>query len=118
MATQMKRAFNPIVAAIVLVLSFDASLAAGQLEDGQEAYGKGDYATALRLLRPLADQGNAQAQNNLGAMYFTGYAAPPNYDEAAEWFRKAAVQVRRPSPGTTSPHTSTVMSPPRSSATR
>ena len=42
---------------------------AGPLEDGLEAYEKGDYATALRLWRPLAEQGDADAQSNLGLMY-------------------------------------------------
>ena len=33
---------------------------------------RGDYATALRLWRPLADQGDASAQYNLGVMYAKG----------------------------------------------
>ena len=28
------------------------------------AYNRGDYAQALKIVRPLAEQGNAQAQNN------------------------------------------------------
>ena len=42
--------------------------AAGPLEDGVAASRNGDFATALRLLRPLADEGNATAQLNLGFM--------------------------------------------------
>ena len=56
-------------AAIVLLLSLAAPVAAGPLEDAAAAYSRGDYATALRLLRPLADQGDAVAQNYLGVMY-------------------------------------------------
>jgi hypothetical protein len=37
-------------------------LAIGPLEDGLAAAKRGDYATALRLSRPLADQGDAVAQ--------------------------------------------------------
>ena len=48
---------------------------ASPLEDSLAAYDRGDYATAVRLLRPLADQGNAQAQNGLGAMYYNGKAS-------------------------------------------
>ena len=59
-------------AAIVLLLSLAAPVAAGPLEDANAAYGRGDYATALRLLRPLADQGDADAQINLGFMYANG----------------------------------------------
>ncbi len=57
----------------MLVLSFAAPVAARQLEDAEAAYAKGDYATALRLFRPLADQGNAKAQYNLGSMYPVGW---------------------------------------------
>ena len=42
---------------------------AGPFEDADAAFDKGDYATAMRLLRPLADQGDARAQYNLGLMY-------------------------------------------------
>jgi len=56
------------------------------------AYGRGDYATPLRLLRPLAVQGNANAQFNLGMMYQDGHGVPQNDSEAVKWFRRAAVQ--------------------------
>jgi len=104
----MKRAFNPIVAAIMLVLSFAAPVAAGPFEDARAAYVRGDYTTALRLLRPLADQGDKWAQGMLGTMYDEGSGVPQNYAlrrlyekghgvlqdyaEAAKWFRKAADQ--------------------------
>jgi hypothetical protein len=57
---------------------------AGPLEDGKAAYKSGDYATAVRLLRPLADLGNADAQNNLGAIYYSGHGVPQDYAQAAE----------------------------------
>ena len=41
---------------------------AGPFEDGEAAFSKGDYATALRLWQPLAQQGDARAQNGLGAL--------------------------------------------------
>ncbi len=37
--------------------------------EGVAAYNRGDYATALREWRPLAEQGNADAQFFLGVMY-------------------------------------------------
>ncbi|MDA0221059.1 MAG: sel1 repeat family protein, partial [Proteobacteria bacterium] len=40
--------------------------------DGYDAYERGDYATALKEWRPLAEQGEAIAQNNLGLMYDNG----------------------------------------------
>ena len=60
--------------------------------DAKAAYECGDYVTALRLWRPLADQGNARAQFNLGIMYINGEGVAQNYKEAAKWLRLAADQ--------------------------
>lgn len=76
-----------IVVVIVLMLSLVASLTAGTLEDADTAYARGDYATALRLSRPLAEQGDATAQYNLGHMYHLGEGVPQDYTEAAKWYR-------------------------------
>jgi TPR repeat protein len=57
-----------------------------------EARKRNDYATELKLLRPLAEQGNAVAQNNLGVMYFLGHGVPNDDVEAARWTRKSAEQ--------------------------
>ena len=46
----------------------------------------------MRLLRPLADQGDATAQYDLGLMYAKGQGVPQDYAEAVKWFRKAADQ--------------------------
>ena len=61
------------------------------------AYDKGDYATALRLWRPLAEQGDVRAQTNLGLMFYTGQGVPQDRAVAVTWYRKAAEQgaVRR-----------------------
>ena len=78
--------------ALVLGLSLAAPVGAGPLEDAVAAYKRGDYATAVRLFRPLAEQGLAQAQNNLGAMYASGHGMPRDDAEAVTWYRKAADQ--------------------------
>jgi TPR repeat protein len=65
---------------------------AGALEEGQAAYDSEDYATALKLLRPLAEKGNAKAQSRLGQMYALGKGVPRDYAEAVKWYRKAAEQ--------------------------
>jgi hypothetical protein len=65
---------------------------AGPLEDGQAAYNRGDYATALKLFRPLAEQGNADAQNNLGWLYEQGSGVKRDFKEAMKWYRSAAEQ--------------------------
>ncbi len=61
-------------------------------DEGVAAYKRGDYATALREFRSLADQGNANAQFSLGIMYSNGLGVPQDYAEAVKWSRKAAEQ--------------------------
>ena len=65
---------------------------AGPFEDGVAAYQAGDYAEAVRIFRPAAEQGNAQAQTILGYMYETGEGVPQDYAEAVRWYRLAAEQ--------------------------
>ena len=57
---------------------------------GVAAYKQGDYATALREWHPLAKQGNAQAQSNLGIMYYNGQGVTQDYAQAHMWYNLAA----------------------------
>ena len=80
-------------AIFVAWLTFAAGTAvAASIEDGQAAYNLGDYKMALEIWRPLAEQGNARAQNNLGVMYENGKGVPQNIPEAVKWYRLAAQQ--------------------------
>ncbi len=81
-----------ILAGIVLTLMLKGGAVAGPFEDGLAAADRGDYATALRLLRPLAEQGNALAQYNLGVMYDQSLGVPQDYAQAVKWYRLAAEQ--------------------------
>jgi TPR repeat protein len=63
---------------------------AGPLEDGEAAYQRGDYLTAVSLWRPLADYGDATAQVKLGQMYEEGHGVPQSYAEAIRLYRLAA----------------------------
>ena len=49
---------------------------------GLTAAQSGDFATALKEWKPLAEEGNAVAQNNLGLMYHNGWGVPQDYKEA------------------------------------
>ncbi|HIF93894.1 MAG TPA: sel1 repeat family protein [Myxococcales bacterium] len=46
----------------------------------------------IKEIREAAEQGDADAQNNLGVMYANGYGVAENYAEAVKWYRKAAEQ--------------------------
>jgi uncharacterized protein len=56
-----------------LKLTVDGSIVrADPFADGVAGYERHDCATTLRLMQPLAVQGDARAQNNLGFMYQNG----------------------------------------------
>ena len=78
--------------ALLLALSLSGPAAAGPFEDALAAYATGDYATAVSLWRPLAEQGDADAQYNLALMYDNGGGVPQDDAEAVRWFRMAAGQ--------------------------
>ncbi|NWF73766.1 MAG: sel1 repeat family protein [Nitrospirae bacterium] len=59
---------------------------------GMDATTRGDYATALREWRPLAEQGHALAQYNLGVLYRKGRGVPQDNVQARQWYAKAAAQ--------------------------
>jgi TPR repeat protein len=61
-------------------------------QTGLNAYTRGDYATALREFRPLAEQGYPEAQSNLGLMYANGEGVTQNYQTATMWYTRAAAQ--------------------------
>jgi len=75
---------------VLLVCAAVRPAFAGPFEDGLAAYDRDDYATALRLWRPLADAGDATAQYNLGIMYRNGRGVPKDYVQAHMWFNLAA----------------------------
>jgi TPR repeat protein len=90
----MNLTLKHVAAAIILLLGFAASAAAGPLEDADAALKRRDYATAVRLNRPLAEQGNANAQYNLGTFYDNGLGVPQDKVRAYMWFSLSAAQGR------------------------
>ncbi len=80
------------ITAVLLLAALAGTAVAGPYEDAVSARARGDYATALREFRVLAEQGNAKAQNNLGLMYNNGEGVPQDHAEAVKWYRKAAEQ--------------------------
>lgn len=80
-----------MVAMTVLTLGI-ATASAGPSEEPDAAHELGDYANELEILRPLAAQGHATAQFNLGVMYDFGRGVTQDYAQAVQWYRLAAAQ--------------------------
>jgi len=79
---------NAIFAAVLALMPLAAL---GQdYAAGLAAYERGDFDVALREWRPLAEQGDAGAQFNLGVMYADGQGEPQDYVTAHMWFKLAA----------------------------
>ena len=77
-----------IAAACAGIVSFGAL--AGPAEDGNAAYWRHDYVEALRILRPLADQGDTSAQADMGYMYLNGFGVQKSGAQAVRWFFRSA----------------------------
>ena len=88
----MRRLLKTAIVVLALVLTSHMPVFAGPAEDAAAAWNKQDYATAARLYRSLAEQGNASAQHFLGKMYQNGEGVPRDTVQAAKWFRLAADQ--------------------------
>jgi TPR repeat protein len=78
-----------IVAAQILGI---AGAVAGPWEDGMASYNRGDYVPAIRMFRPLAEQGNAKAQSVLGVMYRRGEGVARSSVRAFIWLSRAAAR--------------------------
>jgi hypothetical protein len=78
---KMKRLI-PVLLMLVLV---SAPVYAGDFQDGENAYRKGDYRTAFEKFEPLAEQGNAQAQWLLAGLYARGMGVARDYVQALKW---------------------------------
>ena len=88
----MKRRFHTWLMSLCLYLCAVAPVLAGPYEHSVAAVKRGDYASALNLLRPLAEQGDAEGQFGLGFMYFSGLGVQKDFTEAVMWYRRAADQ--------------------------
>ena len=84
----------PLQFPIALVLSLVCLVvpAWADYQAGMDANNRGDYATALREWRPLAEQGDARAQFDLGLLYENGDGVPRDNAKAHRWYEKSAAQ--------------------------
>ncbi len=81
-----------IIAGFLLLSSAAVSTHAEDLEDAVAAMRIGDFAEAYCIMRPLAENGDADAQYNIGWMYLNGYGLRINDSLALTWWKKASEQ--------------------------
>jgi hypothetical protein len=89
---EQKEIWPIILIAIVISLLGSVATHADAYDDAAEAHKQGDYLTAYKLWKPLAETGNESAQNNLGILYRDGEGITQNYVEAIKWFQRSADQ--------------------------
>jgi uncharacterized protein len=77
------------VAAVAIMMSAPAY---ADVKAGVDAWSRGDYTAAITQWRPLAINGDADAQFNLGQAYKLGRGVPVDLKLAEDWYRKAALQ--------------------------
>ncbi len=80
-----------VVVAMTMAGVIETVSAASPLEEGAQAYDREDYTQAIRILSPLAQSGDRDAQDLLGASYEEGQG---DFVTAALWYQKAAAQAQ------------------------
>ncbi|MBT0956951.1 sel1 repeat family protein [Alphaproteobacteria bacterium KMM 3653] len=92
MSRFLRSAALAAVIATVLPFSAMAQDADPEVAEARLDYIAGRYATALEVLTPAAEAGNANAQNLLGAAYENGNGVEQNIETAIAWYEKSAAQ--------------------------
>jgi cell division septation protein DedD len=84
------RQFAALAAGAALLACGGAAFA--DVKAGVDQWQAGNYGAAVKEWRPLADQGDADAQFNLGQAYKLGRGVPADLRIAQSWYEKAAQQ--------------------------
>jgi TPR repeat protein len=78
--------------AFALAVASIPTAALADLSSALLAIDRRDFEMAIRELAPLAKEGNAEAQYQLGTLYANGDGVPQSYDAAKGLFNAAAAQ--------------------------
>jgi TPR repeat protein len=79
----------PILSLFLLIAN---PVASADYQRGVDAALQRDFVTTLREWNPLAEQGGATSQFQLGWLYYEGNGVTQNYETALKWYRLAAEQ--------------------------
>jgi TPR repeat protein len=88
----MNQSLKQVLLVCVCLFALNGQAIADSLSDATLAFKAKDYENAAKLIRPLAEQGNADAQSKLGWMYNFGQGVRQDYKEAEKLYRLAADQ--------------------------
>jgi len=85
-----------LIALLFLVAAFTHQtmipIACAGFDEAVAAYDRGEFTAAYEEFKSLAEQGDADAQWNLGMMYYNGQGVEQDSVEAVKWFQKSAEQ--------------------------
>jgi TPR repeat protein len=84
---QLLSVIRSVTLGLMLISTFPAS---GGWDEATAAERDGDYATAFREYRQLADSGDIEAIHNLGVLYYNGFGIYRDYGRALQCFLIAA----------------------------
>jgi TPR repeat protein len=87
-----RRAISWVVVAAAALLASCGPATEEEFQAGLDAYARGDFQAAIDKWRPLADEGHAAAQSNLGVIYYQGQGVPADPAEGVKWYKLAAAQ--------------------------
>lgn len=88
----MKIRIDLLIPVLVILYLCLSPISYAGVDEGLVAHKKGDYQTALKEIRPLAEEGNRSAQHILAVMYYKGDGVKQDNITAFKWFEKAAKQ--------------------------
>jgi hypothetical protein len=93
---ELRRCFVALLVAALTTAAFGvfgAGARAQSYDDGMRAYNAGDFAKALKIWGPVAENGDAVAQYSLGKLLENGGAGVPRDPAAAaKWYQRSASQ--------------------------
>jgi TPR repeat protein len=85
----LARSFAALILVLFVPTAFSSASAAGDPQ-ALAAYNAENYREAMRLYRPLAEQGDAEAQYYVGHMYEKGDGVKKDQSEMVKWYRKSS----------------------------
>ena len=75
---------------ILFIIYFLVGFANAHYQNGRDAFDRGDYDTAVKVFRSLAEKNDPRGQYALAIMYDMGEGVPQDSEEALKFYRLAA----------------------------